>query len=255
MKLHVALADNADAMRRISVSPHAIVLPELVDGGYSLLKRGGGVHTVEDPFLKEFRAVTRRLHCTCIAGSIAIRNPRDGLTNTSLVFRNGARVHRYDKVHLFKPAREEWYFRPGKPSGSFTVLAGRSRIRAGVVLCYDLRFPELTRMLAADGIQVLFVPARWPLVRDDAWQTLLKARAIENQVFVVGCNASGKEGGFSYVFDPLGQCVMTTRDDPGRSLWEVTLDLDRIREAHAMHRNLRDAILLKKMRFPVCLKP
>jgi len=89
------------------------------------------------------------------------------------------------------------------------VHAGGSNIRAGVIICYDLRFPELTRMLALGGIQVLFIPARWPAIRNDAWQTLLKARAIENQIFVVGCNAPGKEGGLSYVFDPLGECLMT----------------------------------------------
>lgn len=255
MKLHVTLADNADLLQRVSPATHVIAFPELVDGGYAALKRGAGIHTLDDEYARTFRAASRRLHCTCIAGSMALSAALDLPTNTSLVFKNGIRVHRYDKIHLFKPSGEERLFRPGRQSSVFTCKAGAGRIRAGVVICYDLRFPELARFLAADGMQVLFVPARWPVARDDAWQTLLKARAIENQIFVVGCNAKGKEGGHSYVFDPLGHAVMTSRDDPERNLWEVVLDLDRIHEAHAMHRNIRDAALLHALRFPRRLDP
>ena len=172
------------------------------------------------------------------------------MTNTSLVFRNGRCIHRYDKIHLFRPAGDTRYFRAGRDNAVFNVAAGKRRIRAGVILCYDLRFPELVRMLARAGMQVLFVPARWPVVRDDAWQTLLKARAIENQIFVVGCNARGSEGGFSYVFDPLGRMVLSTREEPAAPSQSVWLDFDLIREAHTGHRNLQDATFLKKTRFP-----
>lgn len=254
MKLHVTLAYNTDALRGASLTTNVVVLPELVDGGYAALRRGSGIHTMDDEYMEEFRSISRRHGCTCIAGSNTIRNGHGLPTNTSMVFRNGKRVHRYDKIHLFKPAGEERLFQPGRQNKPFTVLAGRSRIRAGVIVCYDLRFPELARMLAAGGIQVLFVPARWPLVRDDAWQTLLKARAIENQVFVVGCNAKGKEGGFSYIFDPIGEPILDSRDDPDAALREAVLDLDRIKDAHAMHRNLRDAVLLQKIRFPLRIK-
>ncbi len=250
MKLRVTMADGADALPLVSPSTHVVVFPELVDGGYAHLRHGGGIHTLDDRYVMKFRQLSRRLHCTCIAGSMAICNQPGKMTNTALVFRNGARIHRYDKIHLFRPASEGQYFRSGSEIAAFTIHAGRKKLRAGLVICYDLRFPELARMLAAKGIEILFVPARWPMVRDDAWQTLLKARAIENQIFVVGCNASGKEGGVSYVFDPVGHCVMTSRDDQGAPLREVSLDLDRIAEAHAMHRNLRDAVLLRRIRFP-----
>ena len=71
-------------------------------------------------------------------------------------------------------------------------------------------------MLAREGIQLLLVPARWPAVRDDAWQTLLKARAIENQIFVAGCDAADSEGGYSYVFDPMGRLLLSSRQRPKR---------------------------------------
>lgn len=105
-------------------------------------------------------------------------------------------------------------------------------------------------MLARAGMKVLFVPARWPEARDDAWQTLLKARAIENQIFVLGCNAQGKEGGYSYVYDPLGRLVTDTRQDPPGVFHEIQLDLEIIREARRFHKNLRDAVFLKNTRFP-----
>lgn len=250
MRLHVLMVYATASLQKDMPSTHVIVLPELLDRGYAALKHGDGIHSVNDEYVRLFRDISRREHCACIAGSLAIRGEHGSLANSSLVFRNGRCIHRYDKIHLFRPGGDTRFFRAGSSNRVFTVSAGGKRVRAGVIICYDLRFPELTRMLAMDGMQVLFVPARWPMVRDDAWQTLLKARAIENQIFVVGCNARGKEGGFSYVFDPLGRLVTSSRENPGAVSLDVRLDLNLIREAHALHKNLRDAVLLKKIRFP-----
>jgi omega-amidase len=153
-------------------------------------------------------------------------------------------VHRYDKMHLFKPAHDHAYFRAGKNAGTFTVSTTRGRVRAGVVICYDLRFPELIRAMASQAMEILFVPARWPRIRDDAWFTLLKARAIENQIFVVGCNARGVEGGYSYAFDPLGRMIFSNRHRSHQTLARFSLNLGRLKEARALHNNLRDAVLL-----------
>jgi len=101
MKLHVTLADNVEALQGLSAHTDVIVLPELADGGYAALKRGEGIHTVDDAYLRELRDLSRRSRCTCIAGSLSIRNTHNQLTNTSVVFRNGRRIHRYDKIHLF----------------------------------------------------------------------------------------------------------------------------------------------------------
>jgi omega-amidase len=248
MKLRVILVYDPATLQESLPPADLVVLPELMDGGYAALRRGKGIHTPDDRFLNQFRAMSRSMGCTCIAGSVPIPGKSGTMTNTALVFRNGRHVHRYDKIHLFGPGGELRLFRRGNANKVFAVSAGRSRVRGGVIICYDLRFPELVRLLASDGLQILCVPARWPVERDEAWQALLKARAIENQIFVVGCNAQGKEGGFSYVFDPLGGLVMSSRDDPAARFHEVTLDLERIREAHALHRNLRDAVLLRAIR-------
>jgi predicted amidohydrolase len=167
-------------------------------------------------------------------------------TNTSLAFYRGRLIHRYDKIHLFKPAAEHQYFHRGNSIRAFTVGHGALRLKAGVVICYDLRFPELIRNLALQEMKLLIVPARWPRSRDDAWYALLKARAIENQIFVVGCNAIGKEGGYSYAFDPLGMLVFSNRKKQNRLFNTFTVDIERVRTAKRLHNNLRDAVLLRK---------
>jgi predicted amidohydrolase len=189
--------------------------------------------------------LSRRSTTCLVGGSIYFADPGGRRSNTALVFRNGRLLHRYDKVHLFTPCADDRYFSPGVPGGLFSITAGGTRLRCGVVICYDLRFPELIRLLAVQGMQVLFVPARWPAVRDDAWRTLLKARAIENQIFVAGCNADGPEGGASYVFDPLGREIASTRENREGELLHVDLDLHALAEARAAHRNVRDAVVLR----------
>jgi omega-amidase len=233
MKLHVTMLYDAGGLQGEVPSSDVIVLPELCDGGYSALGRGDGIHSLRDSYVESFRIFSKQSHCTCVAGSLAIRDKPGKPANRSLVFRNGNLIHHYDKIHLFRPGGDTRFFRAGSANAVFTFPVRKQRIRAGVIICYDLRFPELVRMLARATMQILFVPARWPVVRDDAWQTLLKARAIENQIFVIGCNAQGKEGGYSYVFDPLGRLVVSTRQDPAGVSHEFLLDLD-VSEEHTL---------------------
>jgi predicted amidohydrolase len=163
------------------------------------------------------------------------------------VYCRGRLIHRYDKIHLFRPSGDHRYFRPGTKIRTFRVALPGVRITCGIIICYDLRFPELVRAMAREGLEVLFVPARWPAVRDDAWRTLLKARAIENQVFVVGCNKFGEEGGWSYAFDPLGEMVFDSHAEPAVEAHLLVLDLGRIAEARRFHRNLNEAVVLRSL--------
>jgi predicted amidohydrolase len=222
-----------------------LVFPELVDGGYAALAQGAAFHRASDSYLAGFRDASRSFSLTCIAGSVACAHSVRALANTCFVFASGRQVARYNKIHLFKPAGDHRYFVRGNSIATFRLHGMRS-VLAGVAICYDLRFPELIRKLRLKGIGILFVPARWPSARDDAWRTLLKARAIENQIFVVGCNALGREGGYSYAFDPLGKEVFTTRTRPRSLMHTFSLDLRRLRHAKKLHDNLRDAVLLGK---------
>lgn len=88
-----------------------------------------------------------------------------------------------------------------------TFDCGGINVRTGIIVCYDLRFPEIVRPWSKSGLELLVVPARWPSVREEVWKLLLSARAVENQCFVVGVNARDEEGGGSYAFAPDGRAV------------------------------------------------
>ncbi|MCX8009871.1 MAG: hypothetical protein N3A61_01860, partial [Ignavibacteria bacterium] len=145
-------------------------------------------------------------------------------TNRVFVIHKGKIINYYDKIHLFKPQNEPAYFSAGNKICICEVKIRDKLIRFGIVICFDLRFPELIRLLALQGIQILFVPARWPKVRGDAWKTLLKARAIENHIFVIGVNAKGKEGGISYAFSPAGKLVFTNSKRRNQNKFNIDLE-------------------------------
>ena len=152
-----------------------------------------------------FGPLAKTLNVNIVAGSVVNRKA-DGIYNTALVFnREGECVAEYDKTHLFSPMGEDKYFKKGNHSCSFTL----DGIRCAVIICYDLRFPRLTRRIAIEGLDFLFMVSQWPLVRVPHLDTLTKARAIENQMFVACCNSAGKAGetvygGNSSINDPWG---------------------------------------------------
>ena len=143
-----------------------------------------------------------------VAGSVS--NLRGGkIFNTAAVFdRKGACIAEYDKMHLFTPMGEDGFYARGDHICVFSL----DGIKCGVIICYDLRFPELTRRLSLDGIEMLFVVSQWPRERIAHFRCLTAARAIENQIFVVNCNScsaadSTVYGGTSAVIDPLGRTL------------------------------------------------
>ena len=117
-------------------------------------------------------------------------NLRNGkIYNTACVFdRAGACIAEYDKTHPFTPMGEHKVYTPGDHLVTFTL----DSVRCGLLICYEVRFPELWRTLALRGAQVMFLPAQWTAARQYHWETLTAARAIENQLFVVSCNACGE---------------------------------------------------------------
>lgn len=119
----------------------------------------------------------------------------DTIYNTSYVIdNNGQTVGAYRKIHLFSLHKENLHFgRGGHPLVCSTAVG-----RLGIQICYDLRFPELSRKLVLEGAEILCVSALWPLTRIEHWSLLLRARALENQCFVVGCNGCGYEGQMRY---------------------------------------------------------
>ncbi|QNK86108.1 carbon-nitrogen family hydrolase [Sporosarcina sp. resist] len=189
-----------------STSPDILVLPEMWTTGYTLsildeVAEETGQDTI--PFLTE---ISKRFNVNIIGGSVA--NKKNGcIYNSSFVVnRLGELVYEYDKIHLVPMLDEHLYLEGGKKKVSIFELDG---IKMGLIICYDLRFPELSRELALKGAEVLHVVAEWPTVRKEHWHTLQKARAIENQMFVVSCNCVGtynnvEYAGMSMIIDPWG---------------------------------------------------
>ena len=200
----VSLAEQAMADQ-----PDVLVFPETWNTGFfpkenleSLCDQDGA--KVRDVFGK----LAAKLNVNIVAGSVA--NYRDGrVFNTAFVFdRSGTCVASYDKTHLFTPMGEDNYFTPGDYLCRFTL----DGVSCGLIICYDVRFPELTRSLTVPGLDMLFVVSQWPKVRTFHLRSLTTARAIENQMFVVCCNSCGTAGETVYggnyaVIDPWGETL------------------------------------------------
>lgn len=165
------------------------------------------------------------------AGTWSSPNKKEGVFNSSYVInRDGDIVARYDKVHRFRLMEEDRYLSPGRETVTFRL----DDIPCGVIICYDLRFPEFVRKLALMGAKILFVPAQWPKPREAHWKLLNIVRAIENQFFVVAVNRAGRDKsgdfpGMSLVVDPWGEVLLEGSDK--QELLTTTLDLSRIDHA------------------------
>jgi len=188
------------------------VLPEMWSCSFD--NENLAVHARKTPLLLEKLSEAASHHHLIIAGSMPeISN--GNIFNTLYVMDiNGSIAGFYRKVHLFSLTGEEKYFR----SGDKTVVCDTSLGPVGVMICYDLRFPEMCRSLALKGAQIVVVSAQWPRVRLSPWDILLQARAIENQLFVVATNRCGHEkevefGGHSQIISPRVKIAVKAGND------------------------------------------
>ncbi|MCS7034881.1 MAG: carbon-nitrogen family hydrolase, partial [Phycisphaerae bacterium] len=156
--------------------------------------------------------------------------------NTAVAFdARGACAAEYRKIHLFpgKHFCEPEIFTPG----NFTTSFESGNIKVGIMICYDLRFPELARSLCLAGTEVLIVPAAWPAIRSGHWVALLRARAIENQMYVLGVNRAGQDGasamgGTTCAFDPTGE-ELCCAPETGQHLLVIDVDPQQVRDVRA----------------------
>ena len=144
--------------------------------------------------------------------------------NSLVVSGPGSQVHRYRKIHPFTYGGEDRHFR----AGSEFLTVDIEGIRTSFFVCYDLRFADEFWGLAHDT-DLFVVPANWPATRREHWIALLKARAIENQAYVAGCNRTGTGGGLTYsgdsrIFDPLGTPLAEGSDSPEILYAEITAE-------------------------------
>lgn len=187
--------------------PDVLVLPETWNTGFFPREELESLCDSDGQRVKqEIGALAAKFSVNIVAGSVS--NVRGGkVYNTAMVFdRTGACIASYDKTHLFTPMGEDEFYTPGDHLCRF-ILDG---VSCGLIICYDVRFPELTRSLTVPGLDMLFVVSQWPKVRTFHLRSLTTARAIENQMFVACCNSCGKAGetvygGSSAIIDPWGE--------------------------------------------------
>jgi omega-amidase len=207
-----------------------VILPELFSTGYDLENVGSHASVLTGRarranWFGRFGALAKA-NGVWLTGTL-LEAQADGRYYNCMPLYNheGSLVAAYRKIHLFRLMEEEQYLAPGQDTSLIDLPWGR----AGLAICYDLRFPELFRRYAVFGAQLVIVPAQWPSAREDHWRTLLRARAIENQCYVAGCNRVGTSKdttfcGRSAVIDPWGRTLVEGGND--EELLTVTVDLE-----------------------------
>jgi predicted amidohydrolase len=233
------LVRSACADRPSTAPPHLVVLPELwAPTGFGYTDWEERAEPLDGPTASAMSALARECAVLLHAGSIVERLPSAGpegkwLCNTSLAFGpDGGLVAVYRKIHRFGfGAGEPTLMEAGEAVVGIDLPGGH---RAGLSTCYDLRFPELYRRQLDDGAEVFIVPAAWPLPRVEAWSLLGRARAIENQCFLIACNTAGMHadtamGGRSQVVSPMGEVLAEAGSE--EEIVGVEIDLDEVRGA------------------------
>ena len=210
--------------------PDLVLLPELFASGYGFADIKDEAKASEQEVIPFLGDMAKSLS-SWVSGTLILEKDGKYYNTFFILDRQGNPVHAQAKTHLFRPMNEHEMFSPGNEFRAFETEFGR----VGALVCYELRFPEIARKLARQGASLILVPAEWPLARVSAWQTLCRARAMENQLFLVASNRWGGDrvffGGCSGIYDPAGEPVIEMRDGEGVAWADV--DLKAIDEARA----------------------
>lgn len=239
-QLDVKLGDPATNWRTVQTmtaeakqrGSDLVVFPELWSTGYDL-ENAANYATPTDAGLFAQVATLAQTHQIAILGSCLSLLGSGEFGNTAVYFEaNGRSLGEYSKLHLFRLMQEEQFLAAGPQPTLVETHWGR----AGLTICYDLRFPELFRRYALAGAQLVFVPAEWPHPRLAHWRTLLRARAIENQMYIVACNRVGSSKGTTFfghscIVDPWGEMVVESGED--EMLVTAVIDIAKVAEVRA----------------------
>jgi omega-amidase len=213
------------------------VLPEMFSTGF-VMSSDLVAEPLDGPTASFLRAEAKA-HQMGVIGGFSLSTPSGKPRNVALaVDRNGEDVALYAKTHLFSFMNEDRHHQAGNGPSVFELEG----LRAACFICYDLRFPELFRMVA-DRCDAIFVIASWPEPRQLHWDILLKARAVENQLYVIGVNRVGQGGDLSFtggsvVIGPDGRFVAAAGEK--ESLLVADIDPDKVGQTRAALPFLKD---------------
>lgn len=222
-----------------------IILPEMFNTGFSMQPKKLA-ETMDGPTVSWMKRMSQKKKAI-ITGSLIISDEREQQIqyyNRLLWVLPNGQLGYYDKRHLFAYGGEDKEFSPGKKR----LLASVNGWKVNLLICYDLRFPVWARQQSQEGeaeYDLLIYVANWPDRRNQAWKTLLRARAIENQSFVVGVNRVGKDGldnnhtGDSMVIDPMGEILYHKADE--EDVFTITLQKQTVQNTREKLPFLKDA--------------
>ena len=229
--MRAGIEEAVDAGARLCVLPELWSTSFATSYSASLIEEAGDAE-------RELRGLSAK-HDLVVVGS-TVEADGDAIYNTAHVHEAGKTLGSYRKVHLFSPNAEDRSHRAGDEPLVITTSLGV----LGVMICYDIRFPELSRHYFHTDAEILVVPGQWPEARSQHWRTLLRARAIENEMFVIGCNRTGQEPslknnepmmfpGDGRIVDPTGEILAAGSGEAGA----VIADIER-RKVRTMRRIL-----------------
>ncbi len=241
--LETASAKIAEAKTR---GADIVVLPELWSTAYDLDRAAAHASTLDAGMFATVARVARE-HQIAVVGSLMESFNGKVYNTATFVDARGNRAGMYRKLHLVPMLDEDKYLTGGDDAQVFGAEFGKFAL--GV--CYDLRFPELWRHYALAGARLAFLPAEWPIQRIAHWRTLLPARAIENQVFMIGCNRVGMSkdqtfGGHSMIVNPWGEILVEGDERDALLVAQIDLDLvDQVRQRVPVFRDRRQDVYAK----------
>ncbi len=206
-----------------------VLLPEMFSCGFD--NENLEKHVKETPSVyRKLKQFSYEKHLV-ISGTLPEKS-RKGIYNKAFIIDNGEIVYKQAKVKLFRPTGEHRYYRAGK---NFDI-AESSNGNLGIMICFELRFPNISYTLRKKGVEIILVPAQWGKPRKKHLEVLSQARAIEDQSFVVVSNTVGKIGDIEYagssgIYDPWGERLAFIDDEEGLISADINLgDVYRVRK-------------------------
>lgn len=203
-----------------------LVFPEMTLTGFTMNTALAGEEMLFSPTLRFFKDTSRQYHMAMAFGFV--EDFGEEYYNKLMVVSNGRILYDYDKIHPFNYGEEGEHYIGGHEIKTANLMD----MEVSGFVCYDLRFPEIFQAVSGQADMILVI-ANWPKERVLHWETLLRARAIENQCYIVGVNRIGKGNGLDYVessmvFDPMGERL--TKAHSRAELMVVEVESEKVRQ-------------------------